>query len=584
MSANVARSIPTYLDALGHLRDKSNINNCLVALSRQRILFVESHIYNFVLSLCLPRARSLIQCHRAHSSEAASPCPCYEGLHPHEHWLLKLVLKIDQSLAWTSNSFSLDPTLYLPKLIQATPYTRNFASNLRRMHDDAVPEQSIINTLKDVLYHWLNIPNDAKAQFRAAMVNIFHTTLGSGALMLPNVWELCQQVPRWVYSTSTGHYSKDDPLVTFGTAVKLLPAALPNTTTYHLLKLLWEKYERFCAAQNSRGKTSLKLVRNPTEFDSASLDLSDVRLHIFKNFLIDSSRFVKHTLPHSHSCFDVFQRRTDFVLPLRELAPCRVNLVRSLNSDRLRTPRGLFNLLVFRVLMYNTDAARTEDFNFDVQSIKTFRLTYDADRNSKYYYNSCAYGSNNPGRKDSNLMDLYWTLSVRLWPQFVADSEGEYIYTSFLNFIYFAANNFMSLEKQKSFTECVEWFRDTKDSEGNSFRQIGPLIRLLVAGDLAYAGIVEKPSVEEMGSLISVVSKGAVSGLNLLGLLPDKKTKHSKYPPTQVVNAFKLLFDRLKEALDPVEWSDMGLDTIVLEHSLCKLKRMKGPLGLLPNC
>ena len=110
------------------------------------------------------------------------------------------------------------------------------------------------------------------------------------------------------------------------------------------------------------------------------------------------------------------------------------------------------------------------------------------------------------------------------------------------------------------------------------------LIRLLVAGDLAYAGIVEKPSVEEMGSLISVVSKGAVSGLNLLGLLPDKKTKHSKYPPTQVVNAFKLLFDRLKEALDAVEWNDMGLDTIVLEHSLCKLKRMKGPLGLLPKC
>ena len=133
-------------------------------------------------------------------------------------------------------------------------------------------------------------------------------------------------------------------------------------------------------------------------------------------------------------------------------------------------------------------------------------------------------------------------------------------------------------------TPILEWFRDTKDSEGNSFRQIGPLIRLLVAGDLAYAGIVEKPSVEEMGSLISVVSKGAVSGLNLLGLLPDKKTKHSKYPPTQVVNAFKLLFDRLKEALDAVEWNDMGLDTIVLEHSLCKLKRMKGPLGLLANC
>ena len=96
---------------------------------------------------------------------------------------------------------------------------------------------------------------------------------------------------------------------------------------------------------------------------------------------------------------------------------------------------------------------------------------------------------------------------------------------------------------------------------------------------MVYAGLIAEPSVEEMGSLIAAVGKGAVSGLILLRLLPPKPTRTYKYPPMQVVNAFTLLYNDLKSSMDK-EWVHMGLNPIVLEHSLCKLKRMKRLLKL----
>ena len=143
--------------------------------------------------------------------------------------------------------------------------------------------------------------------------------------------------------------------------------------------------------------------------------------------------------------------------------------------------------------------------------------------------------------------------------------------------------NITLLEKQKSFTECIEWFRVTK-SKGLAFEQVGPLLRILIAGDLFYAGLIAEPSIEEMGSLIAAANKGAVSGLILLQLLPPKIDDKFKHHPMQVVNAFKLLYNGLQSSMKKVDkkekWAEMSINAIVLEHSLCKLKRMSKLLGL----
>lgn len=49
--------------------------------------------------------------------------------------------------------------------------------------------------------------------------------------------------------------------------------------------------------------------------------------------------------------------------------------------------------------------------------------------------------------------------------------------------------------------------------DGKVFWQVGSLTQLLIAGDLAYADIIQQPEPEDMGHLVAVVSKGATSGM-----------------------------------------------------------------------
>lgn len=132
-----------------------------------------------------------------------------------------------------------------------------------------------------------------------------------------------------------------------------------------------------------------------------------------------------------------------------------------------------------------------------------------------------------------------------------------------------------SIASLKKFSQFEEWLESsTNDADRKKhFWLVGKLTRLLIAGDLAYAGVIDKPTVEEMGALIAKVSKGAIAGMVYLNLLPGR-AKNYHYPARQTALAFKELYDRLKEELSDDERDRMGMDAIVLEHSLCKLKRM----------
>ena len=115
--------------------------------------------------------------------------------------------------------------------------------------------------------------------------------------------------------------------------------------------------------------------------------------------------------------------------------------------------------------------------------------------------------------------------------------------------------------------------RRTDPLSHSAFHQIGPLTRLLIAGDLVYAGIITPPTVDEMGSLIASVSKGALQGLIKLNLVPPANKGDDMYPE-KVTRAFTTLYHDLKGSLTSDEWKRMGMDVLVLEHSLCKFKRL----------
>lgn len=134
----------------------------------------------------------------------------------------------------------------------------------------------------------------------------------------------------------------------------------------------------------------------------------------------------------------------------------------------------------------------------------------------------------------------------------------------------------LSQQNKMRFEQFVQQMQIVENDwdKGKAFFQVGTLTQLLITGDLAYANIIQKPGVEEMGHLIAVVSERAVSGLEQLGLLYGQK----KYTPEQVISVFTDLYNQLQEAITEGEWQNMSMDPIVLEHSLCKLKHARAVL------
>ena len=116
--------------------------------------------------------------------------------------------------------------------------------------------------------------------------------------------------------------------------------------------------------------------------------------------------------------------------------------------------------------------------------------------------------------------------------------------------------------------------RRTHPLDHSTFHHIGPLTQLLIAGDLVYAGIIAPPTVKEMGCLIASLSKGALQGLIALNLLHPADKGDDSYPD-KVTDAFATLYKHLKGSLESDQWTKMGMDVLVLEHSLCKFKRFK---------
>ncbi|KAF8144569.1 hypothetical protein K438DRAFT_1631669, partial [Mycena galopus ATCC 62051] len=80
------------------------------------------------------------------------------------------------------------------------------------------------------------------------------------------------------------------------------------------------------------------------------------------------------------------------------------------------------------------------------------------------------------------------------------------------------------------------------------FPLLGPLGSYLLTADLVYAEAVESPTAEEMGSMIQLLNKGAVSRLEVLRLIPQRKKTKKGYSKAKVADcqqAFKRLFDKV---------------------------------------
>ena len=216
----------------------------------------------------------------------------------------------------------------------------------------------------------------------------------------------------------------------------------------------------------------------------------------------------------------------------------------------LKTRAGLWNVLMFRGVFYGSEFAKNKLQHF--QDLDDWRTFYEKEKSSgtedDYFVNVRAYGPANRHRK-IDLVESYWDACAG-WPQ----------------------QNLRTFESMATYLDTKkpgEKKMGKKKISEKLFRNIGPLTTMLICGDLALAGVLELPSVEELGRVISRLGLGAKRGLFQLGLISDLKTARED----EVVKAFKNLFSYLDMELTPAEKQDMSFSPLMLEHTLCKYGR-----------
>lgn len=288
------------------------------------------------------------------------------------------------------------------------------------------------------------------------------------------------------------------------------------------------------------------------------LDVTDMKMAVLLNYLRQLKPLLVHgteiCLRSKDRLLSRVANRPDFLLPFRQKAPMIIKAMQTIYStpDRLRTPEGFWNLLIYRGVFYGSTYA-TEDLRW-FNSFEDWEAyfndstkTKDGEK-EKYYANICAYGFNNIKRKTENI-SMYWAECDR-WTSFLETKPG-------------AKEMYKFLLQSKS----------RKEGSTKVFTNIGPLAALLICGDLIETGVLKMPDVDVWAELIYHVKKGGITGLQRLALLNDTYTEE------EAVQAFSKLHNFIGQNLTEEEHLIMGYDIIMLEHALCKFSRVTRKAG-----
>lgn len=251
-------------------------------------------------------------------------------------------------------------------------------------------------------------------------------------------------------------------------------------------------------------------------------------------------------------------KNTDKLLPFRERAPSREFMLGDISPFSLslaRTRKGLFSAALWRGITYNSQFSHETSPVFDDLTDWNNRLASKAYRPAElglsdhrtYFCDKLAYGHINGGRK-VELADQYWI-----------DSDSAE-WTSMLD------------AGIIPFMDCYHFFTGPST---HRFLHIGPLAGYLITADYVYAGLVEKPSIEEMGEIIWKLNKGGAKGLSKLGIyLPAAAAKGVRRGGKEdCIKAFECVYSYLSTHLSQEKQKRMGFDVIMVEHLLCKYHR-----------
>ncbi|KAL0563624.1 hypothetical protein V5O48_018442 [Marasmius crinis-equi] len=218
-----------------------------------------------------------------------------------------------------------------------------------------------------------------------------------------------------------------------------------------------------------------------------------------------------------------------------------------------RDTRGqIFSALLFRGILYDTDAMRYEPDSFyfkDYEEWRAFRSRKDPKTNKAkpeaYFCNPGAYGATK-GRKTQNAKEF--------WEDALILSEE--------------LKRHLDKDGKRPFVDVLDIIKKKLDRDGQynrkRFYTFGSLSGYLLCVDLAEAGLISPPSLEQVADIVAQLDRGWCSALRALGCVDERVVLREEF-----ITTFNFLDARLtgdhKRAL--------GWNFFVFEHGGCKYIR-----------
>ena len=275
-------------------------------------------------------------------------------------------------------------------------------------------------------------------------------------------------------------------------------------------------------------------------------------------------RFLRHLLPlvltpsgpppTAGKIINKITSDLDYYMPFRRHAPSLTNARSAIYADLSRLASndgvGFFNVLAFRGVFFGSPFAKSNRFRW-FESLEDWRgfkdeglddaLEVSPGKEEEYYVKKNCYGSSQT-KRSLELLKGYWRQRLS-W------------------------NDMFNKQTTPTVEEVYIWLL-SKENNTSKFFNIGSLTALLICGDLIEADVIPMPSSRELGQLIYKVGKGAKAGMVMFGLV------EAGVGEEEFCNAFTMLDAYIKNALNTEEKEAMGYNVIMLEHALCKMKRL----------
>ena len=230
----------------------------------------------------------------------------------------------------------------------------------------------------------------------------------------------------------------------------------------------------------------------------------------------------------------------DYYLPFRQLGPSKQIILEDSEGPfspiKLTSQEGFFDALIFRLIALASPLLLTNQ-QVCFGSPEGF---HKATKN-KEWSQFCEPNATGQHSRFENIphIDTYWEHIIG-WPAYSKGAD-------------------LTLD------HLLAWFTGREGST-KRFSGMGDLVGWLLASDYANAGLVGVPSAQTVGRIIFRMDARGRKGLELLGF--DVSTQDA------CGESMELAMAMVKKTLSPTELEQMKMDTITLEHALCKYSKL----------